>query len=31
MRRWLGAVLTPDGDVPMLNDGFPVSRELLAG
>jgi uncharacterized heparinase superfamily protein len=30
MRRWLGAVLTPGGDVPLLNDGFPVSRELLA-
>jgi uncharacterized heparinase superfamily protein len=29
MRRWLGAVLTPGGDVPLLNDGFPVSRELL--
>jgi uncharacterized heparinase superfamily protein len=31
MRRWLGAVLTPQGDVPLLNDGFPVSPELLAG
>lgn len=30
MRGWLGAVLTPAGDVPLLNDGFPVSRELLA-
>jgi uncharacterized heparinase superfamily protein len=30
MRRWLGAVLSPEGDVPLLNDGFPVSRELLA-
>jgi uncharacterized heparinase superfamily protein len=29
MRRWLGAVLAPAGDVPLLNDGFPVSRELL--
>jgi len=29
MRRWLGAVLTPTGDVPLLNDGFPVSRQLL--
>jgi uncharacterized heparinase superfamily protein len=29
MRRWLGAVLTPDGDVPLVNDGFPVSPELL--
>jgi uncharacterized heparinase superfamily protein len=31
MRRWLGTVLTPKGDVPLLNDGFPVSPELLAG
>jgi uncharacterized heparinase superfamily protein len=31
MRRWLGTVLTPQGDVPLLNDGFPVSPELLAG
>jgi uncharacterized heparinase superfamily protein len=30
MRRWLRAVLTPAGDVPLLNDGFPVSPELLA-
>jgi uncharacterized heparinase superfamily protein len=30
MRAWLGAVLTPVGDVPLLNDGFPVNRELLA-
>jgi uncharacterized heparinase superfamily protein len=30
MRRWLGAVLGPDGEVPLLNDGYPVSRELLA-
>ena len=30
MRRWLGAVLTPDGEVPLLNDGYPVDRELLA-
>ena len=29
MRRWLGAVLTPDGQVPLLNDGFPVDRELV--
>ena len=29
MRRWLGAVLTPDGQVPLLNDGYPVDRELL--
>ena len=31
MRRWLGAVLTPQGKVPMLNDGFPVVPQLLAG
>jgi uncharacterized heparinase superfamily protein len=31
MRDWLGAVLTPAGNVPLLNDGFPVSRRLLAG
>jgi uncharacterized heparinase superfamily protein len=30
MRRWLGAVLTPDGQVPLLNDGYPVARELIA-
>jgi uncharacterized heparinase superfamily protein len=30
MRNWLGAVLTPDGQVPLLNDGYPVDRELLA-
>jgi uncharacterized heparinase superfamily protein len=30
MRRWLGVVLTPAGDLPLLNDGFPVSRDLLA-
>ena len=30
MRHWLGAVLTPGGEVPMLNDGYPVDRELLA-
>ena len=30
MRHWLGAVLTPDGEVPLLNDGYPVDRELLA-
>jgi uncharacterized heparinase superfamily protein len=29
MRRWLGEVLTPAGEVPLLNDGFPVSTELL--
>ncbi len=31
MRRWLGAVRTPAGDIPLLNDGFPVSPALLAG
>jgi uncharacterized heparinase superfamily protein len=30
MRDWLGAVLTPDGEVPLLNDGYPVDCELLA-
>jgi uncharacterized heparinase superfamily protein len=30
MRRWLGAVLTPDGQVPLLNDGYPVNRDLIA-
>ena len=30
MRGWLGAVLTPDGRVPPLNDGYPVDRGLLA-
>ena len=30
MRGWLSAVLTPPGDVPLLNDGFPVHPELLA-
>ena len=30
MRHWLGAVLAPDGQVPLLNDGYPVDRELLA-
>jgi uncharacterized heparinase superfamily protein len=30
MRGWLGVVLTPPGEVPMLNDGFPVSPGLLA-
>ena len=29
MRTWLGTVLSPDGQVPMLNDGYPVERELL--
>jgi uncharacterized heparinase superfamily protein len=30
MRRWLGAVLDPDGGVPLLNDGFPVPGALVA-
>jgi uncharacterized heparinase superfamily protein len=30
MRGWLGAVLTPDGRVPLLNDGYPVDREFIA-
>jgi len=30
MRGWLGAVLTPDGRVPLLNDGYPIDRELIA-
>lgn len=30
MRGWLGAVLTPDGRVPLLNDGYPVDGELVA-
>ena len=29
MREWLGAVLAPDGQVPVLNDGYPVDRDLL--
>lgn len=29
MRRWLGAVLIPGGEVPLLNDGFPVGAALL--
>ncbi|MGH3217624.1 MAG: heparinase II/III domain-containing protein [Streptosporangiaceae bacterium] len=29
MRCWLGTVLSPDGQVPLLNDGYPVGRELL--
>ncbi len=30
MRRWLGVVLAPDGTVPLLNDGYPVPRALVA-
>jgi len=29
MRRWLGTVLCPDGTVPLLNDGYPVSDALV--
>ncbi len=29
MRRWLAGVLSPDGSVPLLNDGYPVSAGLL--
>ena len=30
MRRWLGAVLTPDGAVPLLNDGYPVPGAVVS-
>jgi uncharacterized heparinase superfamily protein len=30
MRRWLGAVLAPDGSLPPLNDGYPVPGALVA-
>ena len=30
MRGWLGCVLAPDGEVPLLNDGYPVEPALLA-
>ena len=30
MRQWLSCVLTPDGRVPLLNDGYPVGVELIA-
>jgi len=30
MRRWLGTVLAPDGTVPLLNDGYPLPRALVA-
>jgi len=29
MRRWLGGVLSPDGQVPLLNDGYPVDPALI--
>ena len=30
MQHWLAVVLTPDGQVPLLNDGYLVDRELIA-
>ena len=30
MRGWLGVIVDPAGEVPLLNDGFPVDPELLA-
>ena len=30
MRTWLGAMLLPDGDVPLFNDGMLVGQERLA-
>src|SRR6202042_2660845 len=30
MRHWLRCVLTQDGEVPLLNDGYPVDPELIA-
>lgn len=29
MRHWLGCVLSPAGEVPLLNDGYPVDGTLL--
>ena len=29
MRRWLGCVLAPDGQVPQLNDGYPAGPALI--
>jgi len=29
MRQWLGSVLSPAGQVPLLNDGYPVPAELV--
>jgi uncharacterized heparinase superfamily protein len=29
MRSWLSCVLAPDGQVPLLNDGYPVNAELI--
>jgi uncharacterized heparinase superfamily protein len=30
MRGWLECVITPDGEVPLLNDGYPVGSAMLA-
>ena len=30
MRHWLGCILSPAGEVPLLNDGYPVSATLLS-
>ena len=30
MHRWLSCVLSPDGQVPLLNDGYPVEDRFLA-
>ncbi len=30
MRRWLGRVLSPTGQVPLLNDGYPVDATLIS-
>lgn len=30
MRGWLGAVLTLDGELPLLNDGYPVPHAVIA-
>lgn len=30
MRRWLGAMLGPEGEVPMFNDSWPVGPERIA-
>lgn len=29
MSRWVGCVLSPDGQVPLLNDGYPVNPALI--
>ena len=30
MRHWMSCVLAPDGQVPLLNDGYPVNPELIS-